>query len=206
MITNSVRNFCRSDTSEKKILVFYQHCLIPKLFNDAIAALPEKKEPSECSIINSGLHLPSKIIPQMLTTKDTLPEEVRRILYRDDCDCVSLSKNQLGTYQAYDILGEIWGVKSSLSLPDSQPPSASVSVSTTPAVDPSPTVTPTPRPSLFDDFQKEDKISDNLASTSHFDVNIFSGSSFQIPQQPANSADFKTPNCLETPVVCAAST
>ena len=150
----------------------YQHCLISKLFNDAIAALSEKKEPSECSIINSGLHIPSKTIPHMLTTKDNLPEDVRRILYRDNCDCVWLSENQLGKYQAYENLGEIWGVKSSLSLPDSQPPSASVSVSTTPAVDPSPTVTPTPGPSLFEDFQKKNKISENLARTSHFDVNI----------------------------------
>ena len=46
--------------------------------------------------------------------------------------------------------------------------------------------------------------SDNFACTSQFDVNILSGSNFQTPQQQTNSADFKTPNCLETPEVCAA--
>ena len=50
----------------------YQHCLIPKLFINAIAALPEKTEPAECSIITSGRHLPPKNIPQMLSTEGTL--------------------------------------------------------------------------------------------------------------------------------------
>ena len=90
-----------------------------------------------------------KTIPQMLSTEETLPEEVRRILYKYDCNCVPLFENQLGTYQAYDEnLGDIWGVKSSPSSPDSQPPSVSVSVPTTPAVDPCPTFTATPSPSL----------------------------------------------------------
>ena len=129
----------------------YQHCLIPKLFINAIAALQEKTEPAECSIFTSGGHLPPKTIPQMLSTEETLPEEVRRILYRYDCDCVPLFENQLGTYQAYENLGDMWGVKYSPSSLDSQPPSVSVSVPTTPAVDPSPTFTPNPSPSLFED-------------------------------------------------------
>ena len=124
----------------------YQHCLIPKLFINAIAAPPEKSEPAESSIITSGGHLPPKTIPQMHSTEESLPEEVRRILYRYDCDCVPLFENQLGTYQAYENLGDMWGVKSSPSSPDSQPPSVSVSVPLTPAVDPSPTFTPTPSP------------------------------------------------------------
>ena len=111
----------------------------------------------------------------MHSTEETLPEEVRRILYRYDCDCVPLFENQLGTYQAYENLGDIWGVKSSPSSTDSQPPSVSVRVPTTPAVDPSPTFTPTPSPSLFEDFQRKNKISDNFANTSQFYVNIFSG-------------------------------
>ena len=180
----------------------YQHCLIPKLFINAIAALPEKTEPAESSVITSGGHLPPKTIPQMHSTEETLPEEVRRILYRYDCDCVPLFENQLGTFQAYENLGDMWGVKSSPSSPDSQPPSVSVSVPTTPAVDPSPTFTPNPSPSLFEDFQRKNKISDNFAS--QFDVNILSGSNFQTPQPQTNSADVKTPNCSETPVVCAA--
>ena len=49
----------------------YQHSLIPKLFINAIAALPEKTEPAECSIIASRGHLPPKTIPQMLSTEET---------------------------------------------------------------------------------------------------------------------------------------
>ena len=68
----------------------YQHCLLPELFINAIAALPEKTEPAESSIITSGGHLPPKTIPQMHSTEETLPEEVRRILYRYNCFCVPL--------------------------------------------------------------------------------------------------------------------
>ena len=59
----------------------YQHCLVPKLFVNAIAALPEKSEPVESSVITSGGHLPLKTLPQMHSTEETLPEELRRILY-----------------------------------------------------------------------------------------------------------------------------
>ena len=136
----------------------------------------------------------------MHSTEETLPEEVRRILYRYECDCVPLFKNQLGTYQAYENLGDMWGVKSSPFSPDSQPPSVSVSVPTTPAVNPIPSFTPTPSPSLFEVFQRKN----NFENTGQFDVNILSGSNFQTPQPQTISADVKTPNCSETPVVCAA--
>ena len=41
----------------------HQHCLLPKLFINAIASLPEKTEPAECSLITSGGHLPPKTLP-----------------------------------------------------------------------------------------------------------------------------------------------
>ena len=97
----------------------YQLCLIPKLFINAIAALPEKTEPAEWSIISSRGRLPPKTVPQVLSTEESLPEEVRRILYRYECDCVPLFENQLGTYQAHKNLGDMWGVKSSPSSPPS---------------------------------------------------------------------------------------
>ena len=75
----------------------YQHCLIPKLFINAIAALPEKTEPAQSSIITSGGHIPPKTIPQMLSTEETLPEEARRILYRYDCDCVPLFYSRINS-------------------------------------------------------------------------------------------------------------
>ena len=188
---------------EKNDLYYtYQPCLIPKLFINAFAALSEKTEPAEYSIITSGGHLPSKTIQKKLSAEETLLEEVRRILSRYDCNCVPLFENQLGTYQAYKNLGDMCGVKSLPSSRDSQQPSVSVSVPTTPAVDPSPNFTPTPSPSPFEDFEKKNKISDNFAHTSQFDANILSGSIFQTPQP--NSANFKTPKCSETPVVCAA--
>ena len=117
-----------------------------------MAALPEKRSRLNAVslLLEDTYHQKTK--SQMLSTDESLPEEVRRILYRYDCDCEPSIENQLGTKEAYENLVDLWGVKSSQSSPDSQPPSVSVSVPTTPAVDPSTTVTPTPSPSLFDDF------------------------------------------------------
>ena len=134
----------------------------------------------------------------MLSTETSLPEEVRRILYRCDCDFVPLFESQLGTYQVYENLGDMCGVKSSPSSTDSQPPIVSISVLTTPGVDPSPS------PSLFEEFQWKNKIYSSFAITSQVDIKVLPGSNFQTPQHQTNSADFKTPNCSEAPVVCAA--
>ena len=79
----------------------YQHCLLPKLFINAIASLPEKTEPAECSLIISGGHLPPKTLPTFQHLgMESLPDDVKRILFRYDCDCVPLFENQLGAYQA----------------------------------------------------------------------------------------------------------
>ena len=110
----------------------------------------------------------------MLSIEEALHEEMRRILYRYDCDCVPLFENLLGTYQDYEDLGDIWDVKSSPCSPDSQPPSVSLSAPASPAVDPSPTATPNPNPSLIEDSQKKKTISDIFASTSQFDINFLS--------------------------------
>ena len=81
----------------------YQHCLIAKLFINAIAALANKTEPSESSIITSGGFLPPKSTPAFENQDvDTLTEEVRKIFYRYDCECVPLCENQLGVYRACD--------------------------------------------------------------------------------------------------------
>ena len=45
----------------------YQHCLIPKLFINAIASLPEKTEPAECSVITSGGTFTSKSFANIST-------------------------------------------------------------------------------------------------------------------------------------------
>ena len=73
------------------ILTVYQHCLIPKLFINIIGALPNKTEPSESSIITSDDFLPPKSTPAFENHDvDTLTDEVRRIFYRYDCECVPL--------------------------------------------------------------------------------------------------------------------
>ena len=128
---------------------------------------------------------------------DTLTDEVRRIFYRYDCECVPLCENQLGVYRACDELADMWGLKSA---PDS--PTSLTSVPVTPAVDPSPTVTPTPSPSLFAEISKsyQEKICNG---NQDFDLNILSGTSFLTPQQ-SNSALFETPESVETPQICAA--
>ena len=53
-LSDSVRKLCFADSTEGNIWQTYQHCLIPKLFINAIASLPEKTEPAECSLITSG--------------------------------------------------------------------------------------------------------------------------------------------------------
>ena len=86
-------------------IVYFQNSLI-----NAIAALPNKTEPSESSIITSGGLLPPKSTPAFENhVVDTLTDEVRRIFYRYDCECVPLCENQLGVYRACDELADMWG-------------------------------------------------------------------------------------------------
>ena len=166
------------------VLTVYQQCLIPKLFTNAIAALPNKTEPSESSIITSGGLLPPKTTPAFENHDvDTLTDEVRRIFYRYDCECVPLCENQLEVCRACDELADMWGLKSA---PDS--PTSPTSEPVTPAVDPRPTVTSTPSPSLFAEISKsyQQKFCNG---NQDFDWNILSGTSFHTPQQ-LSSAPF----------------
>ena len=90
----------------------YHHWLLPKLLIIATAALPEKTDPSDSTIITSGGHQPANVLPAFQDCKmDTLLDEIKRIFYRYDCDCVPLFENQLGAYQACDGLGNLWGSK-----------------------------------------------------------------------------------------------
>ena len=119
-------------------MTVYQDCLIPKFFINAIAALPIKTEPSERNIITLGGILHPKTTPAFKDYDvDTLTDEVRRIFYRYDCECVPLYENQLWVYRACDEFADIWGLKSS---PDSSASQIPTSEPVTTAVDPSPTV------------------------------------------------------------------
>ena len=183
-----------------EIWTVYQHCLIPKLFINAIASLPNKTEPSESSIITSGGFLPPKTTPAIENHDvDTLTDEVRRIFYCYDCECIPLCENQLGVYQACDDLADMWGLKSTPESPDSNTP---VSAPVTPALDPSPSITPTPSPSLFAglSFQRHFSVSNGEQA---FDCNILSGTNFQTPRQTSEN-QFETPQSSETPQVGAA--
>ena len=177
----------------------YHHCLLPKPLINANAALPKKTDPSESTIITSVGHLLANVLPAFQDCNmDTLPDEIKRIFYRYDCDCVPLFENQLGAYQACDDLGNLWGIKTLPSSPDSETTLASLP--TTPAVCPSPTFTPTSSPSLFAGIDNNNP-PNNFDS---FDENVLSGTTFQTPKREVLSDSFQTPTCSETPNVSGA--
>ena len=86
---------------------------------------------------------------------ESLPDDVKRISFCYDCDCVSLFENQLGAYQACENLADTWGIKSSPCSPENQLQMDSASLPVTPAVDPSPSLTPTSIPSLCGNSQQQ---------------------------------------------------
>ena len=92
-------------------------------------------EPSESSIITSGGRLTPKSTPAFEDhAVDTLTDEVRKIFYRYDCECVPLCENQPGVYRACNELADMRGLKSAPDFPVNQTPT---SEPVTPAVDPS---------------------------------------------------------------------
>ena len=169
----------------------YHHCLLSKLLINAIAALPEKTDPSETTIITSDGHLPANVLPAFQDCNmDTLPDEPKRIFYLNDCDCVPLFEAQLGAYPACDDRTNLWGIKTSPSLRDSETTLASLP--TTPAVDPGPTVTPTPSPSLFAGIHNNNNPPNNF---DNFDENVLSATTFQTPKREVLNDSFQIPTC-----------
>ena len=158
--------------------------------------------PKVLLLLPSGDHLTANVLPAFQDCNmDTLPDEIKRIFYRYDCDCVPLFENQLEAYQSCDDLGNLWGIKTSPSLPDSETTLASLPK--TPAVDPSPTVTPTTSPSLFAGIHNNNNPPNNL---DNFDENVLSGTTFKTPKREVLSNSFQTPTCSETPNVSGAPT
>ena len=176
----------------------YHHCLLPKL--NAIAVLPEKNDPSESTFITSGGHLPANVLPAFQDRNmDTLLDEIKRFFSRYHCDCVLLFENQLGVYQAFDNLGNLWGINTSLSSADSKTTLASLPK--TPAVHASQNVTPTPSPSLFAGIHNNNNPRNDF---DNFDENALSGTTFQAPKQEDLSGSFQKFTCSETPNVSGA--
>ena len=130
-----------------------EHYLIPKIFINFIATLPDKKESEDCggTFITSGGFVPLLSLTHPLYPYDivTLPKESQTILYKYYCDCVPFIVKQLGVVRACNDLADLWG------LPHSplSPPRTPGCVSTTTS-HPSATVTPEISPSLFPQLQR----------------------------------------------------
>ena len=144
-----------------------EHFMIPKIFINFIATLPDKKESEDCggTFITSGGFVPPLSLTHPLYPYDivTLPKETRTILYKYDCDCVPFFENQLGVVRACNDLADLWGLPHS---PESPPPTPGCV--STPTSDPSATVTPESSPSLFSPITEE-KLAWNLA---HYQLQV----------------------------------
>ena len=129
---------------------------------------------------------------------DTLTIEVRQIFNRYDCECIPLSENRLGVYQACDYLADISGLKPTPKSPVSHTP---LSEPVTPAAEPGPAITKTPSPSLFERLTQQRQFS-VCDGDQPFDCNFLSGTNFQTTQQSKES-QFETPQSSEMPQVAA---
>ena len=173
--------------------------MIPKLFFNAIASLPENTEPAECSLITSGGHLPPKTLPTFQHFgMESLPDDVKRILFRYDCDCVPLFENQLGVYQNCKNLADMWGIKLSRCSLENQSQLESASLPVTPAVDPSPSLTPTSSPSLFAGIHKNNSTA--LFNDNQFDTALLSATQFQTPEPGRVFGVTNTPKICNAPM------
>ena len=134
-----------------------EHFMIPKIFINIIATLPDKKESEDCggTLITSGGFVPPLSLTRPLYPFDivTLPKETRTILYKYDCDCVPFFENQLGVVRACNDLADLWGLPYS---PESPPPPPTPGCVSTPTSDLSATVTPESSPSLFSPVTEEE--------------------------------------------------
>ena len=164
-----------------------EHFMIPKIFINFIATLPDKKESEDCggTFITSVGFVPPLSLTHPLYPYDivTLPKETRTILYNYDCDCVPFFENQLGVVRACNDLADLWGLPHS---PESPPPTPGCV--STPTSDPSATVTPESSPSLFSPVTEE-KLAWNFGSLP---------TASQLMQN-LSATDFRTPSGSTTP-------
>ena len=140
-----------------------------------------------------------------------LPDEVKQILFKYDCDCVPLFENQLGAQDARDNLASLCGIQLS---PKSPTSSSGHSVPATPLSDPSATTTPqTKIPSFFETLCNEHVpwifgFDENRQETPN--TSMLSEANFESPKTPTPQVDTEdltvTPNNMETPKVCNAPT
>ena len=181
-----------------------------KFFINFIVELPEKPSTDcyEGSYFTSGYDIPPSKINHSLMACDisNLPVEVRKILYKYDCETVPFFENQFGVVEACDDLADL------CSLPRSPDSPTIATPATTPARDHSPTVSPTSTPaspSLFSEI-----IGSKFSSHENFSGlwSNLSGTHFETPmeRQQSDENDITperyevTPVNTENPEVCNA--
>ena len=190
--------------NEKGEWITLNHCLLPKIFVSLMANLLEKPTtdtPGGANFTSGGILQPSKVQDSLCSYNILgLPENVKKVFYKYDCDMVPFFENQLGVVEACDNLADLWGLIRSPELPF-QPTSRA-----TPVRDPSPTVSPfESSPSLFSKLWDK-KISDQQSASTL--LNNISGVNFETTLENRRTEEGdttpepdKTPLNKETPRV-----
>ena len=175
------------------------HCLLPRIFVNFMAKLPEKR-PTDThggAIFTSGGIIPPSKVPDNLSSYNIvdLPENLKNVFYKYDCDMVPFIENQLGVVEACDSLADIWGLARSPESPFQPTPC------TTPVRDPSPSVSSfESSPSLFSKLW-EKQISDQRSASALLDN--LSGTNFEKPVENKQSEDGEStpePDSTTTPL------
>ena len=205
--------------SEKGCWRSIEHCIIPKMFVNFVATLPDKYVSTEDNgtktvLTAGGYSVPRKMPLLFPYDIETLSPDTKRLLYRYDCDCVPIFENQLGQFQAIEELAQLWGIQPSPTSPATSP------IGSPATNDPSPIVTPettdTKRKTVNASIME--KLSWNMGSTEQFEPNFdsshLSETTFVTPTQSAENATVSfetyrtstntTPLNSETPKVCNA--
>ena len=110
-----------------------EHCMLPKIFVNFIAQLPDRPQSTSGGFITSGGIVPPSTLSDSLHAYDisNLPVETRKIIYKYDCNSVPFYENQLGVLRECDNLADLWG------LPKSPESPINPSLLCTPTADPS---------------------------------------------------------------------
>ena len=159
--------------------------MLPKLFVNYIAQLPDKPQSTSGGFITSGGIVPPSTLYDPLHTYDIshLPLETKKVIHKYDYDCVPFYENQLGVLQECDNLADLWGLSKSPESPINPSPIC------TPTADPSPTFSPDstqPSPSLFSNLKNNNlwiNFDDSSQTVSDNLLRNLSGDNFETPLQ-----------------------
>ena len=167
--------------------------MLPKIFINFIAQLPDKPETTGSGFITSGGVAPPTTLLHPLEQYDisNLPMGTKKLIYKYDCDCVPFYENQLGVLQACENLADIWGLPKSPESPTNPSPFC------TPTADPSPTLSPDSSeqsPSLFSNLKSNNLWInfDSPADTNDLLKNL-SGDNLRLPKLTMELKNKKIP-------------